>query len=51
MRLATLESQVASLRQEKSRLQAQLEMERAKVEVLEEAKTRSVAKVGQWYRV
>ncbi len=37
-RLASLESQVASLRQDKSRLSAELEMERAKAEVLEEAK-------------
>ena len=37
-RLASLESQVSSLRQEKSRLSAELEMERAKAEVLEEAK-------------
>ncbi len=37
-RLKALESQVAGLRQEKSRLSAQLEMERAKAEVLEESK-------------
>lgn len=40
MRLATLDSQVTSLRQEKSRLQAQLEMERTKVQLLEESKSR-----------
>ena len=37
-RLTSLESQVNSLRQEKSRLSAELEMERAKAEVLEETK-------------
>ena len=42
MRLASLESQVPGLRQERSRLQAQLEMERAKVEVLEESKQKLV---------
>ena len=37
MRLGGLESQVSTHRQEKARLQAELEIERAKVEVLEEA--------------
>ncbi len=35
-----LESQVSGLRQEKSRLQANLEMERTKVDLLEESKTK-----------
>ncbi len=37
-RLSSLESQVSTLRQEKSRLTAELEMERAKAEMLEETK-------------
>ena len=39
-KLSSLESQLALLRQDKSRLQAGLEMERAKVESLEEGKER-----------
>ena len=39
-RLATLESQVTSLKQERSRLMAQLEMERTRIEVLEDAKNK-----------
>ena len=40
VKLSTLESQVSTLRQEKSRLQAALEMEKAKVEILEDAKNK-----------
>ncbi|XP_054763059.2 TATA element modulatory factor-like isoform X2 [Lytechinus pictus] len=39
-KVAALESQLAMLRQEKSRLRALLEMEKARVESLEESKTR-----------
>ena len=39
-RVTSLETQVSSLRQEKSHLQAQLEVERTKVMVLEDAKNR-----------
>ena len=39
-RLASVETQVSTLRQEKSHLQAQLEVEKAKVVVLEDAKNR-----------
>jgi hypothetical protein len=38
MRLSSLESQISSLRQERSRLLAELDVERAKVELAEEAK-------------
>ena len=38
MRLSSLESQISSLRQERSRLLAELDVERAKVELVEEAK-------------
>ena len=37
-RISALELQVSTLRQDKSRLQAQLDMERTKAELLEEAK-------------
>ncbi|XP_022093565.1 TATA element modulatory factor-like isoform X2 [Acanthaster planci] len=43
-KLSSLESQLALLRQDKSRLQAGLEMERAKVEALEEGKERDTAR-------
>ena len=39
-RVTTLESQVASLRQERSKMAAQLEVERSKVEMLEDAKNK-----------
>ena len=39
-RVAGVESQLTSLKQERSRLAAQLEMERTKIEVLEDAKTK-----------
>ena len=39
-RITTIESQLSGLRQEKSRLTAQLEMERSKSEVLEDAKNK-----------
>ena len=39
-KVAALESQLAMLRQEKSRLSAMLEVEKARVESLEESKTR-----------
>ena len=39
-RFASLETQIASLRSEKSRLQAQLEVERTKLEVLDETRQR-----------
>ena len=39
-RVTTLESQVTSLRQERSKMAAQLEVERSKVEMLEDAKNK-----------
>ena len=41
-RLSSLESQISSLRQERSRLLADLEVERTKLELVEEAKTKWV---------
>ena len=43
-RLTALESQCSALRQEKSKNLAQLEMERAKVEMLEDAKNKYAKK-------
>ena len=41
-RLHTLESQLSSLKQERSRLQAQLQMDKTSIEVLEDAKNKWV---------
>jgi chromosome segregation ATPase len=43
VRLASLESQISSLRQERSRLLAELELERTKVELIEESKNNETA--------
>ncbi|XP_071106362.1 TATA element modulatory factor-like isoform X2 [Haliotis cracherodii] len=45
VRLTTLESQTARLRQEKSQLLAQAEMDKAKIELLEESKLNEMAQV------
>ncbi|XP_046579108.1 LOW QUALITY PROTEIN: TATA element modulatory factor-like [Haliotis rubra] len=45
IRLSTLESQTARLRQEKSQLLAQAEMDKAKIELLEESKLNEMAQV------
>jgi len=42
-RLSSLESQVSSLRQERSRLIADLEVERTKCELVEETRAKSVS--------
>lgn len=44
-RLTAVESQLATYRQEKTRLEATLEMERARLETAEEAKSRETAKI------
>ena len=44
-RLSSLESQISSLRQERSQLLADLEVERTKFELMDEAKTKSVSAV------
>jgi len=49
MRLSSLESQISSLRQERSRLLAELDVERTKVELAEEAKHKLVTKVMGTY--
>ncbi len=42
IRVSSLESQISSLRQERSRLMAELDVERSKVELADEAKNKSV---------